>query len=65
MVNEELMTELMNSHKDEMSDSEHYMTLSNKALEHGHHKAARILKDLAHEEMTHADLLEHLITGMN
>lgn len=57
----ELKTVLMEHHKEELADHETYLQLAQKAYEQGFHCAAGILEDIAHDEETHAESLQHIL----
>lgn len=60
-MTEELKKKLMSHHTEEMNDITSYETLSKEAWNSGEHETAGILKDIAYEERTHADMLKHIL----
>lgn len=56
------LKEIIEHHmRDEMEDSKNYTLLSQKAYEDDMEEASGILQDIAHDEMTHAKALSHIL----
>lgn len=48
-------------HKAEIADHEEYLQLANEMESMGYHHCAGMLRDIAHEEHTHADLIAYMM----
>lgn len=65
MTQEELYNMLAANIKDEYNDVIRYVNLSKAATSNNLEGPAQILKDIAHEEYTHAEHLENILREMN
>lgn len=65
MITAEMRKVLEESIKEEMADHDKYIRLSEQAKTDGSHLACGILMDLACEEQTHANLLQHILEKEN
>lgn len=60
-MTDELKQALEKEHTEELNGYKHYMELATKAEQEGHHEVCGVLKDIAHEEHTHAEALAHIL----
>lgn len=57
----ELKDLLIKHHHEEMDDANTYSMLAQKAYEEDCEEVAGVLEDIAHDEMTHAKALSHIL----
>ena len=61
-MNEHLIAKLKARRADERGDVEIYKALAEEAAEQGCHKLSYYLKEIAHEEKTHADFIDEYLS---
>lgn len=60
-MKDELKSKLEAHHKEEMSDHDTYMAMAEELEMEGHHSLAGVLRDIAHDEHTHAVALSYIL----
>lgn len=61
MKQEELIAKMREWHQAELKDAQSYKEAAKDALELGYRHANGVLMDIAHEEETHANIIEHML----
>ncbi|MBQ0141856.1 MAG: hypothetical protein KBT06_03485 [Prevotellaceae bacterium] len=64
VTTEEFWKSIKEAHVEELEDHKGYMHLASLANDEHMHDVAGILKDIAHEEETHAQILSHILDEM-
>lgn len=58
---EDVKKKLQAKHTEEIADAKAYEDLAKDAMESGHHHVGGILMDIAHDEKSHAEVIEHIL----
>lgn len=58
---EDVKKKLQAKHTEELADAKAYDDLAKEAMEAGHHHVCGILTDIANEEKSHAEVIEHIL----
>jgi rubrerythrin len=61
---DEMLRFIEASIKEEAEDKAKYLAWADKAEQAGYHHTAGMLRDIAHEEHTHHEALEHILRHM-